>query len=825
MRGTATIAAAAVFVAASASAKEPSVSGTAGHVAQAPATAIDGIRAFDIPTQSLGTAITAFGRQAGIQVTVDASISRGVQTQGVAGTMTASQAINQLLAGTGIVAQFTSDRDVVLTKPQSGQLPPGVMQLDPVQVQGYPVPPQATIDNLPPAYAGGLVGTGSQLGVLGNRSVMDAPFSQTSYTSKLMQDQQAKTIGEVAANDPSVRIGNQASGGVEDFIIRGFRVASNDILFAGLAGVSPSMGNSSMMTEGLERVEVLKGASGVLNGAAPGGSIGGVINVIPKRAGREPITQFTPTYTTSSQFGGHGDFGRRFGDNDEFGIRINAVYRDGATPIDLQTSQQARLFTLGADYRGSNVRASLDFGYQYAYQQAPRRYPQAFPGVSIPAAPVNTTNFNFAWEYNTPEAFYGVVRGEVDITDNLTAFASVGGSSRSSQSIRTNPVISTGFGTLIPDVALVEATRAFSGSLEAGVRATFGTGPVHHQMTLSYSRFGQSFYRQQNLFATPASNLYNPVFAPAPPSSLMPNPGNVPKESQLDFGSVAITDTMSLWDERLQLTAGVRAQNIKAWNFNTGTVGVGQVTSSYDETATSPVVAILGKPWKNVSLYANYIQGLQQGPIAPAGTLNAGQVFPPFLAQQYEIGAKVDWGKFTTTFAAYQLTQPLAFINPQTNLFSAEGRTRNRGIEFNIFDEPFEGVRVLSGASFIEARQEATAGGLNQGNYAIGVPLLKVVLGGEWDVPLSPLQGLTLVGRLIYNTSAFVDAMNVQQVPEWAQVDLGLRYTYERTNGKPIVVRATVDNLFNASYWDSNLWGQLNLSSPRTFMLSTSFNF
>ena len=110
-----------------------------------------------------------------------------------------------------------------------------------------------------------------------------------------------------------------------------------------------------MMTEGIERVEVLKGPSAFLNGAGPGGSVGGVINIIPKRAGEVPITQFTPTYTSNAQFGGHVDVGRRFGDNDEFGVRVNAVYRNGNTPIDNQTLE-ARLFTLGVDFRGDGVR-------------------------------------------------------------------------------------------------------------------------------------------------------------------------------------------------------------------------------------------------------------------------------------------------------------------------------------------------------------------------------------------------------------------------------------------------------------------------------------
>ena len=59
----------------------------------------------------------------------------------------------------------------------------------------------------PPApYAGGMVATGGQLGMLGNRGVMDTPFSQTNYTAKLIQDQQARTVADVLQNDPSVRI-------------------------------------------------------------------------------------------------------------------------------------------------------------------------------------------------------------------------------------------------------------------------------------------------------------------------------------------------------------------------------------------------------------------------------------------------------------------------------------------------------------------------------------------------------------------------------------------------------------------------------------------
>ena len=326
----------------------------APHVAQA-----DQPRSFAIPPQPLPSALERFADQAGISFAYRTGDLSALSSPGVSGTFTPREALARLLVGSGITFSFTGISTVTLAKADTGA---GAVQLDAVRVQGFPVPPQAMIDNLPPVYAGGQVAKGAQLGILGNRDFMNTPFNQTSYTEKLMKDQQAQTLADVLVNDPSVRIENSASGGVEDFNIRGFNVANGDILFTGLLGVTPTFFNV-MMVEGLERIEVLKGPSAFLNGAGPAGSVGGVINTIPKRAGAEPITQFTPSYTSNAQFGGHIDFGRRFGESSEYGVRINAVYRNGNTPIANQT-QESRLFTLGADYRGDRERGSLDLGYQ-----------------------------------------------------------------------------------------------------------------------------------------------------------------------------------------------------------------------------------------------------------------------------------------------------------------------------------------------------------------------------------------------------------------------------------------------------------------------------
>lgn len=210
-----------------------------------------------------------------------------------------------------------------------------------------------------PAFLDGQVANGGRLGMLGQQSAMDVPFNVISYTSKLVEDQQAKTIADVVANDAGVQYVQGYGNSAESFRIRGLKFDGDDMTFGGLSGVLPRQVVDAQM---VDRIEIFKGANALMNGAASS-AVGGMINLEPKHAGDIPQAKVGVDYTSDSQIGTTLDAGRRFGDNDQFGARVNLVHREGETRIQ-DDRRRTTLLSTGLDYRGDNFRTSLDVGYQ-----------------------------------------------------------------------------------------------------------------------------------------------------------------------------------------------------------------------------------------------------------------------------------------------------------------------------------------------------------------------------------------------------------------------------------------------------------------------------
>ncbi|MFN4208120.1 MAG: TonB-dependent receptor [Agrobacterium albertimagni] len=692
--------------------------------------------------------------------------------------------------------------------------------------EGQP-PATGTVGQPPEAYAGNQVAKGARLGALGNRSVMETPFSITAYTAKLIRDQQARTVADITLNDPSVRADAPAFSERDSFFIRGFSVVNLDVLYDGL----PYIANPRRSyLEGIERVEVLKGPTAFVNGGI--GRVGGTVNLIPKRAGDEPLTRLTTTYISDGQFWNHLDVGRRYGPAGEWGIRANGSYRFGDTAMD-SNEIKVGVASLGLDYEGEDVRASLDLSHTNQKIDAPTSlFNAAASGIAIPDAPDGRINTASPFEYHDSTHSMAAARVEYDLLDNTTLYAAVGASRYREDFLTSSYTINNANGNATNTIEIQpQQIDGYAG--EIGIRSELETGLVNHKVNLSVQKSLNENYRGgflQSTFGLPFSyqtNIYNPTVPSVNPVSgqNLPTSDDLPLFSDLLSTSIAFSDTLGFFDERLEVTLGGRYQEMRQRGFNTrpdrGTVGVQNYY--YDEARFSPAVAANLRLMDGLSIYANYVEALTEGAIAPATAANANEVFRPFVNEQKEIGVKYDLGSVALTAALFEIRQASGYTDPGTNTYGVDGLQVNRGIELSAFGEPIDGLRLLGGVTFLDAELARTRNGTFDGNDAPGVPKTVVSLYGEYDLP--SIENLTLTGRLVYSGNTFYDQANTQKVDGWTRVDLGARYKFERENGKPIEIRANVENVFNENYWASSARGFLAAGAPRTFMLSASFDF
>ncbi|EHP38423.1 ferric siderophore receptor protein [Cupriavidus basilensis OR16] len=643
---------------------------------------------------------------------------------------------------------------------------------------------------------------------------MDAPFSVTSYTAKAIEDRQARTVGDMLANDSSVRYVSQPGGILDAFTIRGFPVGNGnfgEIAFDGMYGVAS---NYRVSTGYIERIELIKGPTAMLIGMAPSGSVGGGINIVPKRATGPDLAQVTADYAASSQLGGNLDVSRRFGAERQFGIRINGNYRAGDTNLDNQ-SRNASALALALDYQGERLRATLDLIGQRETITAPSRLLHIVPGIAVPDAPDGRRNISQTWENSGIRDQSLLVRAEYDISDQLTGFvAGGGGRTRVARLFAITPTIIDEVG----DIAVLDSNYKFNvarTTADTGLRARFGTGVVGHDLSVVVSDYRDQLERSfNNATTTSLTNLYQPVALPA---QHIPEPASVPKVSQTRLSGVALADTLSMLDKRLQLTLGLRHQQVRSDNFSTA----GAIASHYDQGAWTPMAGLVAKPWQHVSLYANRTEGLSKGDTAPGSASNAGEVFAPYKSRQFELGVKVEQGGMMASVSAFQITKASGQMSGTR--FAADGEQRNRGLEFGLYGEVVAGVRLLASATVLDARIVRSSNPESAGKTAVGAPALQANLGAEWDAGFAP--GLTLAGGLVYTGRQYVDQANAQSIPHWTRVDIGARYRTTVAR-RQATFRLNVRNVFDRHDWAAvDAYGGLAQAEPRTLLLSATLRF
>ncbi len=679
---------------------------------------------------------------------------------------------------------------------------------------------------------------GGSAGVLGDKPAEDLPFSLRSYNSALILNQQPQTLGQVLENDPTIRTTTGFGIAGELFVIRGYALSGDDIGYDGLYGIMP---RQLVAPELYDQVQVLNGSSAFLNGAAPGGSgIGGSVNLIPKRASDEEISRITLGYTGPEHVGGSFDVGRRMGANGEWGIRINGAARRGDASID---DEFRSTYVLGGaiDYNSGPLRMALDLAYQRVKVAHFRPKLRVNSLTVIPDVPDADTNFGQPWQYTTLRDVFGQLRAEYDLADNVMVYAAFGARDGAEEGVYSTPTLLNAAGDISVSSSFIPRTDN-NEAATAGLRARLQAGSMSHEINLGGSLNWLVNRNAFEFYAVSAelNNLYDPVEV-TPSTTVTFVGGNLADPFPISRGRLAsafLSDTIGLWDDRVLLTGGLRLQSIISKSYSNVT---GLLSGEYSEDRLTPVVGLVVKPVEGLSLYANRIEALVQGAAAPASganpnggaalpVSNAGEVLPPFVSTQYEIGGKLSLGRMDLSVALFQIDRETSILRldpdqPGFLEFGPFGIQRNSGIEFTLAGELADGLRLIAGGSLIDTSLRRTQNGVNEGNKAVGVPEYMLNANLEWDVPFAP--ALTLTGRVVHTGEQAANIANTLTLDSWSRVDLGARYV-TLLGKNPVTFRINVDNVTDNAYWASafdSFRPDLLLSTPRTFKASATIDF
>lgn len=673
------------------------------------------------------------------------------------------------------------------------------------------------------AIGNGQVATEAQLGILGSLDEFSTPFSTAAFTDKLVRNQQAQTVSEILQNVPGLQDANGRYSEDSYLQFRGFPLDPGASLVNGLPYLVDYRGPS---LEDVARVELFKGPSSLLNGVNEDSSVGGTINLVTKRAEERPLVIFDGGYSSNSDFEGHLDAGRRWFSDGLLGMRAQLGGRDGATPIDNQTDHIANA-SLEADVRTDKLQASLDASEQYRGLVAERGALQVAPGFAVPQAPRVSSNLFDRSTTFTKHQYFALGHADYEPSSRVQFFGSYGHtqSPETYQGPYSPQLLDSAGNADVLDIPYHGEEHVDVG--RAGGRLIFGTGSLLHQVTLdgdfTHQRSGY-FFEVLNSIQT---NIYNPV-ALSPLTSHAVPLKNIQDTTDTRNNSFAAADVVTAFAGKLVLIGGLRDQAIRAATLGANSRGAGNTNvftpctdqCVYDKSGVSPSGAGLFHLTQRLSVYANYIQDLEEGPTAPTGATNAGQIFPPTTSQQEEVGAKYEFPHAGATLALFRIAEPNGILNPSTLTFGLSGQQRNLGLEAEYFGNISAAVRLLGGVTLLDARQQNTGDIATEGKRAQGVPSTELTEGAEWSVPRA--KGLVLTGRVTGSSGQYADIAETQRIPAWARLDIGGRYTlpvrYEPT------LRVNFNNATDRNYWESGLQG-LSYGTPRSVRVSTGFRF
>lgn len=666
----------------------------------------------------------------------------------------------------------------------------------------------------------------SQNGILGKQDILSIPFTKVHYTPKTIHifSGPGQPLSTLLVNDPSIRA-STSSPMYTDFSMRGINMNGNHIYLNRIPNLfyqftTPPQNIIGSVDIGSGPIATLNGAVTSSNGTNSGKSASpGVIDITTKKAGKEPLTRYTQTFSGRSFLGESIDVSRRLGTDQKWGLRINAENLNGTLSLPGTKVKEKNIF-FNLDHQDSKSTTNLFGGYFDLRIDGGQRWFQFSPtnswkGKNLPSAPHSKISYDYPETTKYVHSYLFTLNHTQEISSHWKWFMNTGYSERGGMKYNSGSALyfneSGDFTSKNAVNNQNESSRNWYAQL--GLSGIYQTGPVMHQISISFDRAWTKYWNSSKTASGQAGyisgNLYdgisfNPSIYPLPSAG-----GPAWSNEELVFGTTA-ADMMTY----------------KKWDFlAAATHRNGKFRSSSEQVNnknTLPSFGIIYHANENMSFYTGHSESYSRGVyVSDSKYVNYGHILDPVRNKQTETGFKYRTEKRLYTVSYFDMNQGNYVDSQHTDglYYTLDGKSHYQGVEGNITGKLSDQLNIMGGFMYLHANQENTAGGINDGKRVSGVSSWSTVLSLEYA--LKPET--SLIGRMIYNGESYIQNEKVR-IPGYTTFDLGI--THETSiSGIPVKLRLMCYNLTNKSYWmargGSDTFG---LSVPRTFELSAQFD-
>lgn len=625
-----------------------------------------------------------------------------------------------------------------------------------------------------------------QVGAFRNQSILDTPATVAVIPRALLDAQGATGLEEALRNAPGVTQQATSPTTSNNFVSRG--VLMNARTNYRLNGALQIINLSPVPIENKQRVELLKGVSALYYGLA---TPSGIVNVVAKRAGDQPVTNAYINGDAEGSVGAGFDIGRKFGDADQFGVRINAYSAHVETPINGVNGH--RYLVSGAFDWQMTDRLALKFDVEH-YRRATdepggialsafqllRDIPDPHNRYAPNNAPYRTwsTNLLGRADYALGDAWS--IRAEVGLAQSRRQ------RSRADFAFTNAAAVATGAGRITGNYTPDQEYRNEYVRTEiAGKLPTFG---IEHELLFGFARNRQVQEDQnQRTYTAVAQNIYNPrriAFDSLTFTSTRFAPGSVNIDTGLYMLDIAHVG------EKILLIGGVRRVLYDTKD----------ATGDYRLKAWTPTGGVVFKPTPKSSLYFTYIEGLESAGTAPAGTTNEGDILRPVLSEQIEAGARLEVAGALATIAYFHIDRGLGYVDP-SNTYIVDGRAVHQGVEGSLQGNLTSALSVALSGQYLKAIQRDTGILAQQGKRVDNTPRWSASLFAEYHPPVLPDFGIN--AGAYYTGLRYADALNSFRMPAYTTYSLGANYKVRLADDRAMMLRVNADNLTNKRYWST----------------------